>query len=270
MSGAVRIQTSETLIGTFDVLGARSMFEATDANRVESVVALIVRAMSDSIDGTIQKLQNLYKEVQPDGGRLKDLLERTSSYFYADTIVFICDISGFDPIMMCFACEYFQFIAIEITRRMFAFGLPVRGCLSHGTTARYKDHNKIVVSGKAYAETIKTSDNLEFSGTVLTGKLCEVIQECVNAVKIPPLQYRLRLPCAVKDRKNKTYVTNDMWCLDWIEDTDFVGERTDVWQLIFDSFTKHGKKVGDSVIGKIDNTETIVRMLIAHRKAEAQ
>lgn len=266
MSGAVRIQTSETLIGTFDVLGARSMFEATDANRAESVVALIVRAMSDSIDGTIQKLQNLYKEVQPDGGRLKYLIERTSSYFYADTIVFICDISEFDPIMMRFACEYFQYVAIEITRRMFAFGLPVRGCLSYGTTASYKDYNKIVVSGKAYTENIKTSDSLGFSGTVLTEELCKVIQESDNAIKIPPLQYRLRLPCAVKIGKDKAYITNDMWCLDWIDDTDFLKEQHDIRQLIFDSFTKHGKKVSDSVIGKIDNTETIIRMLIAHRK----
>jgi len=226
MSGEVRIQTGETLIGTFDILGARSMFEATDANGAELVVSLIIRTMTDSIDGTIQKLQSLYKEVQPDGGRLKDLVERTSSYFYADTIVFTCDISEFDPIMMRFACEYFQFIAIEITRRMFAFGLPVRGCLSHGTTARYKDHNKIVVSGKAYAETIKTSDNLEFSGTVLTEELYKVIQESDNAIRMPPFQYSLRLPCVVKGGKNKAYITNDMWCLDWIDATDFFGRKT--------------------------------------------
>ncbi len=150
---------------------------------------------------------------------------------------------------------------------MFAFGLPVRGCLSHGTTARYKDHNKIVVSGKAYAETIKTSDSLEFSGTVLTEELYKVIHERDNAMRMPPFQYSIRLPCVVKGGKNKAYITNDMWYLDWIDDTDFVEERHDIRQLIFDSFTKHGKQVCDSVIGKIDNTETIIRMLIAHRKA---
>ena len=46
------------------------------------------------------------------------------------------------------------------------------------------------------------------------------------------------------------------------------------WEManerILTNETTHGKKVGDSVIGKIDNTETIIRMLIAHRKAEAQ
>ena len=270
MRDEARIQTSETLIGTFDVLGARSMFEATDANRAESVVALIVRAMSDSIDGTIQKLQNLYKEVQPDGGRLKYLIERTSSYFYADTIVFICDISEFDPIMMRFACEYFQFMAIEITRRMFAFGVPVRGCLSYGAIACYNDNNKIVVSGRAYIDAIKVSDDLEFAGTVLTDEFYKVAKESCKAIDYPPMEYLLCLPCAVKDRINNKCITRNMWCLNWIEDTDFVGERTDVRQLIFDSFTKHGKKVGGSVIGKIDNTETIIRMLIAHRKAEAQ
>jgi len=50
----------------------------------------------------------------------------------------------------------------------------------------------------------------------------------------------------------------------------FLEERHDIRQLIFDSFTKHGKKVSDSVIGKIDNTEAIIRMLIAHRKAGIQ
>ena len=259
-----------SLIGTFDILGAKSIFSANDAKSAEFTASLIVSVMSDSIDGTIKELQSHYKDLPNDGIRLKELVACTSSYFYADTIVFICDVSRFDTIMVRFACEYFQFMAIEITRRMFAFGVPVRGCLSYGAIACYNDNNKIVVSGRAYIDAIKVSDDLEFAGTVLTDEFYKVAKESCKAIDYPPMEYLLCLPCTVKDRINNKCITRNMWCLDWIEDTDFVGERTDVRQLIFDSFTKHGKKVGDSVIGKIDNTETIIRMLIAHRKAEAQ
>ncbi len=265
-----RILSSDTLIGTFDILGATSMFAANDASTAESVVALILRAMSESVEGTIQKLKSYYRELSNDGARLRDLVERTSSYLYADTIVFTCNISGCDLIMMRFACEYFQFMAIEITRQMFSFGVPVRGCLSYGTIASYKDKSKIVLAGKAYTEAIKTSDALEFSGTVLTEELRKVIQKSDSAIEFPPLQGYLSLPCVVKDGENKRHITKDMWCLDWLDDTEFLKGESNVRQLITNSFAGHGKTIRDSVVGKIDNTETIVRMLITHRKVGEQ
>ena len=176
--------------------------------------------------------------------------------------MFICDVSEFDKIMMRFATEYLQVMAIEITRRMFIFGLPIRGCLNLGTIARYRDPNKIVVSGKAYVEAIRIADKLEFSGTVITDELYNVIKATDKVIDYPPLQSIFCLPCVLKDNHSRQSITTSMWCLDWLDDTDFLKDGADIRQLIFNSFAGHGKKVCGSVIDKINNTETIIRLLI--------
>ena len=139
---------SDALIGTFDILGATAIYAADEKEAGRTIVSFIVSAISESINKPIQEMQSYYEKKIPNGGRLNELIKRTSSYIYADTIVLTCDVSEFDLIMMRFATEYFQYMGIEITRRMFALGLPIRGCLNCGITARYNDENKIVVSGK--------------------------------------------------------------------------------------------------------------------------
>ena len=93
----------------------------------------------------------------------------------------------------------------------------------------------------------------------------KVIQESQRAIDYPPMQYSLNLPCVVKDKSKKGCVTQDMWCLDWLDDTEFLKDHADVRQLIFNSFASHGKVVRDSVNNKIGNTENNIRLLISHR-----
>lgn len=269
MNGAVKnesVRVSDVLIGTFDILGATAIYATDEKDAALSIASFIVKAMSDSTNKPLQEMQSYYYEKEtPDGGRLGELAKRTSSYIYADTIVFTCDVSGFDLTMMRFATEYFLFMGIEITRRMFALGLPIRGCLNFGTTAHYNDENKIVVSGKAYVDAHNIAESLEFSGSVLTEALHERIIESQKVINYPPMQFSLNLPCIVKDKSKKECITKNMWCLDWLDDTDFLKDQADIRQLIFDSFTAHGKTVQDSVISKINNTETIIRLLISHK-----
>ena len=268
MSDAMKKESvivSDALIGTFDILGATAIYAADEKDAARNIASLIIRAISESINEPIHEMQSYYEKKIPNGGRLNELIKRTSSYIYADTIVFTCDVSEFDLIMMRFATEYFQYMGIEITRRMFALGLPIRGCLNCGITARYNDDNKIVVSGKAYVDALKIADRLEFSGTVITEELYKVIQESQRAIDYPPMQYSLNLPCVVKDKSKKGCVTQDMWCLDWLDDTEFLKDHADVQQLIFNIFASHGKVVRDSVNNKIGNTENNIRLLISHR-----
>ena len=114
-------------------------------------------------------------------------------------------------------------------------------------------------------DALKIADRLEFSGTVITEELYKVIQESQRAIDYPSMQYSLNLPCVVKDKSKKGCVTQDMWCLDWLGDTEFLKDHADVRQLIFNSFASHGKVVRDSVNNKIGNTENNIRLLISHR-----
>ena len=257
------VNVSDALIGTFDILGAKAIYAADEKDSARTFASFIVRAISESINKPIHEMQSYYEKKNPIGGRLNELIKRTSSYIYADTIVFTCDVSGFNLSMMRFATEYFQCMGIEITRRMFASGLPIRGCLNYGTTAHYNDEKTIVVSGKAYVDALNIADGLEFSGAVITEELYKVIQESQKAIEYPPVHYSLNLPCVVKDKKE--CATRDMWCLDWLDDTEFLKGQADVRQLIFNSFASHGKVVCDSVNAKINNTENIIRLMISRR-----
>lgn len=250
----VPLEVGETLIGTFDILGATALYAENDAEKCRSMTSFIVNTMSDAINGTTKELKTYYNELPDNGGRLEKLIRHTLSYAYADTVVLICDVSKFDKVMLRFACEYFLTLAIEFTQKMFTAGIPIRGCLSKGITARYVRENMVVVAGKAYVETLKTADALEFSGTVIADEFYKVVEEGCKIIDYPLTEYLLQLPCVVKD-KDRKFVTKKLWCLDWLADTDFLLSSSDVRQLIFDSFSGHGKQVCDSVLDKVNNTE---------------
>lgn len=267
-SGAESVVVTKALIGTFDILGARAMYAAND--NAKSMVLTVVNSISKAMATPQKEMLQLAQKQLKDDSIVKELVEYTSSYLYADTLVFICDLSKLDKTKIPFAYLYFQAMANEITRYMFVYGLPVRGCLSMGITTQYKDSNIIVISGKAYVDSIRIADSLEFSGTVLTEEFYKEIAESNKAMNGLLSLNLVQLPCAVKNDENKgTCVTKNMWCLDWLDESGFLGSQSDIRQLVFNSFTKHGKVVRDSVVGKIDNTETIIRLMISHRNARS-
>lgn len=256
---------TNALIGIFDILGARAMYDANENATAEAIVRFIVDAFSEAIQAPKDELL-MYAKDDPDiCGKITKLVDNTLSYVYGDTIVVLCDVSAFCGSKMLLFYEYFWSIAIEITRYMFMHGIPIRGCLNLGTTARYTNENKIVVSGKAYVDAIRNADGLEFSGTVLTDEFYKAIAESNKDLNLP-LQHLVQLPCVVKDKKNKNCITQNMWCIDWLDDTDFLKDQADIRQLILDSFSGHDKGICGSVIDKINNTETIIRLMKAQRQ----
>lgn len=255
---------SDALIGTFDILGAEVIFAANEKESVKSVVTFLEKTISRSIQTPKDELLRLAKEKLKTDEFIKELIKRTSSYVYADTIVFMCDISELNGIKRLIAHDYFLSMTTEITRYMFTCGIPIRGCLSCGIVARYKNDSATIISGGAYVEAIRIADCLEFSGTVLTDKIYHAYNEILKNGELP-LCHLVQLPCVVKDKSKKGCVTQDMWCLDWLDDTEFLKDHADVRQLIFNSFASHGKVVRDSVNNKIGNTENNIRLLISHR-----
>jgi hypothetical protein len=264
-----KVIATDALIGTFDILGATAIYAIEEKHNVEKITMFLVESISHAIDAPKDELMRLAKESSINDDYIKELIKRTSSYVYADTIVFMCDVSELDGIKKQIAYEYFMPLSTEITRYMFMDGIPVRGCLSCGVVAIYKNECSMVVSGKAYVEAIRNADNLEFSGTVLTDGFNEAYNKNMKNLGAP-MSCARQLPCAVKDKINNKVAFKKMWCLDWLDDTDFLKDGSDIRQLIVDSFAGHGKDVYGFVIGKIDNTETIIRMFIAHRKAGKQ
>ena len=217
---------ANALIGVFDILGARAMYDANENATAEAIVRFIVDAFSEAIQAPKDELL-MYAKDDPDiCGKITKLIDNTLSYVYGDTIVVLCDVSAFRGSKMLLFYEYFWSMAIEITRYMFMHGIPIRGCLNLGTTARYTNENKIVVSGKAYVEAIRSADGLEFSGTVLTDEFYRVIAESNKELNWP-LQHLVQLPCVVKDRTHKNCITQNMWCIDWLDDTDFLCAMAD-------------------------------------------
>ena len=260
---------ANALIGIFDILGAKAMYDANENAKVESIVRFIVDAFSEAIQAPKDELL-MYAKDDPDiCGKITKLVDNTLSYVYGDTIVVLCDVTAFCGSKMLLFYEYFWLMAIAITRYMFMHGIPIRGCLNLGTTARYTSENKIVVSGKAYVDAIRKADGLEFSGTVLTDEFYKVIAESNKELNLP-LQNLVQLPCVVKDRTHKNCITQNMWCIDWLDDTDSLNDQADIRQLIFDSFSGHDKVVCGSVIDKINNTETIIRLMKGQRQRKSR
>ena len=91
------------------------------------------------------------------------------------------------------------------------------------------------------------------------------VEKLLQYVQKPARYTGGELNSVVKDKSKKGCVTQDMWCLDWLDDTEFLKDHADVQQLIFNSFASHGKVVRDSVNNKIGNTENNIRLLISHR-----
>ena len=262
-----KIHAVGALIGTFDILGAKSMYSATNTNTSSKLSELVLKTVSEATCAFANELKKLFKQNEQLDEIFGSIVSHSSSYFYADTIVFICGVSEIDKRIRPFAIDFCLSLAQNITSRMFMHGLPVRGCLSYGTVSMFHDNNRIIITGKPYVDAIRISDSLEFSGTVATEEFYTYLKAAQK--DITSFEEKLfSLPFVVKDKHQKAGTKTIIgWCLDWIGNSKFLLEHADIRQLIFNSFASHGKTLGDSVVEKINNTETVIRLLI-HRRAE--
>ena len=246
---------SESFIATFDILGITQMMLATDDARLGELAQDICRVF-DTVqnmmrDHIINSLSN--SDAQKESVLV--LLDMMQFVTFSDTIVLKCPIdkpaSDFEQqrLVMQF------FLRVIFTANvMLGCGYPVRGCVDFGKV--YLEGKRGLFFGRPYVNSLKISESLDFSGIVMTeealAKYNQIIPLASQVVRV------LNMPVLLNSGKFE-----DKNCLNWLWAKDFERYASqDIRQMLYAKFSAKGKRMGESALRKMTNTENTIRAFL--------
>jgi hypothetical protein len=142
----------------------------------------------------------------------------------------------------------------------FENGIAIRGAINYGD---YILEDKIFAS-KAIIEAYRLGEDLDFSGIVLCEgliKYCNAINSSDDFINMLLNFYIANVSCPLKTGECELKV------VDWMVD---FGKDNDLRQYLYNSFSKHNKKISKSVIRKIENTEHVLRSIRAGKSIDVE
>ena len=152
----------------------------------------------------------------------------------------------------------FLLYCAALTKELFMFGLPTRGCVEYGEFYIAKN----TFAGKPIIRAYKNSESIDLSACMVSES---VITESFmkNGVDIILLEHLI----PKKNNEEKGYLINHL-----IEDGDESEMLhiilSDPTQFVVKSFSAYNKHIGISVHKKITNTEMFIRLCIIQRMDE--
>lgn len=245
----------ESFIATFDILGITQMMLATDdarlgefAQDICKVFDIVKNMMRDIV---IDSFRN--SEVEKESALA--LLDMMRFVTFSDTIVLKCPIdktvSDFEQQRL--VMQFFLRV-IFAANVMLCCGYPVRGCVDFGKV--YLEENSGLFFGRPYVNSLKISETLDFSGVVLTkealSKYNQIIPSISQVVRV------LNMPVPLNSGE---FV--DMNCLNWLSKKDYERYASqDIRQILYTKFSAKGKRMGESALRKMANTENTIRAFL--------
>jgi hypothetical protein len=242
---------SRGLVAWVDVLGFRRLLSADEQNVYVWLEVL-------NFLNSARKIPDLHK---PTDYQTSDIGLRADDYkftAFADTIVTSVDLSGAgsDHNKELHWIDLFLIRNAYLCRRMFEFGLPIRGGIAFG---RFY-HSTLGFAGKPFVEAECLSSTLELSACVLS-------HECVKHLEAifegyPQFMWSNKYDCPVKGRPgNRVLHVLNWWDTATLKTTHDRSEfqcnfsSANLDELVPKKFSAHGKRIDDdSVKRKISNT----------------
>lgn len=246
---------SESFIATFDILGITQMMLATDDARLGELAQGICK-MFDTVKNMMRGVViDAFNNSDSEKEHALSLLDTMRFVTFSDTIVLKCPIDKnmSDLDQQRLVMQFFLRV-IFAANVMLGCGYPVRGCVDFGKV--YLEEKSGLFFGRPYVNSLKISESLDFSGVVLTKealvKYNQIIPLASQVVRV------LNMPVPLNTGK---FV--DMDCLNWLSKKDFERYASqDIRQMLYAKFSAKGKRMGESALRKMANTENTIRAFL--------
>ena len=247
------IQTlSHSFIATFDILGVTQMMLAADDGQLESFATGMCKAFAAVQNRMYELIESSSDTPLASKESAIAIINEMDFTTFSDTIVLGCDIdrvtNDYDRqrLVMNFFLR-----SIFIVNEMLAWGYPVRGCIDFGKVCLAETSG--LFFGRPYVNSLKMAEQLDFAGIVLTADALkiynQIIPEPIQVVRV------LNLPIPIRTGE---YI--DAGCLNWLVRKDFKRYASqDIRQMLYAKFSANGKRMGESALRKMTNTEYMIR-----------
>jgi len=242
------------IIGFFDILGYQSFLENSPGDASRQVVSKLVslkQAMAD-------EMRQAFSHEQ-DKPKVEELVGLLNWLVFSDTILLYSQFDGSDSpgkrsnrwIVMNFAC-------LLLWRRMFEYGLPLRGVVHTGEFLV----QGTCFAGRAIVEAYRLSQDLNLSACAYSRAAFSALLRQANEPHdpllwnwIPAWLFEYQLP-RKKSSPERRVTINPLAIFLESYETYFKG---DIRQIVHESFWKHDKDILETARAKVQNTEQFLR-----------
>jgi len=257
------MEIKKGIVGFVDILGYKNIIENNEIEKLGPIIQEILnlaKDVKDIVKNDIKK--SFYKKKDLDSfDKLYNAYE-IESHVISDSIIFLGEINETDDIFNSIKFAIYIRFLQKLCRISLEKGFALRGAISYGD---YINENNIIAS-KAHIEAYSLSEEkLNFSGiAVCSGfkNFCEKMDKEKSTIFLKKLyENTSEIHCQLKDGKEEKLLI-----IDWISGLGEGEYNGDLRQYLFNSFSKHNKDISQSVIRKIDNTENVLRSILAKNK----
>jgi hypothetical protein len=245
------LKSQSGFIGYFDILGYQAFLENNSPEvAAERVLGTLLKLDQDTPSKLLESMAPFYEGN--DRATLDIYLKDIKWLVFSDTVLMtmVTDEIPDDKIeirwlVFLLQCSY-------LWRKMFDFGLPLRGAITRGSFVV----QGTCFAGKSIVNAYKSASSLNFAGAVITQELSDWSKKIIGQASHAALFHQ---PYLVP-RKGKAS------CMEEILNVaaTYPHERKwdgDIRQLVHECFWKHEKNIGEDVSDKIENTEKLLRFL---------
>jgi len=255
------------IIAFFDILGYQSFLKNNPDDGAQQVVSKLVSLR----EALTEEMRDVFSHHQ-DGPKLEELLGLVKWLIFSDTIMLYSEFDEGDShgqrsnrwIVMNFA-------SLLLWRRMFQFGLPLRGVIHTGGFLV----EEACFAGEAIVDAYNLTQDIDLAVAAYSPAAFSALIEQANTPPdpflwswIPTQLFEFLLPRKTTTPK-RMHVINPLTLL--LDDsTRFQTES--IRQLVMESFLGHNKDIPASARSKVDHTEDYLRasvFAITHMRESA-
>ncbi len=239
------------LVGLFDILGYQTFLENNCPETAAEQVEAVLNTLTTLDEGRRQALAAVLGHDRDSD----EMVKRTKSLVFSDSVLLTLDLSGLkesnqEPLSLLeikdMAFDIFLLQCIWLWRRMFEFGLPLRGAITKGP---YLIKEALFV-GRPMVEAHKLGKNINCSGVVLADAVVQWCKDELPAGSVAPKALYFDYSFPIKDPEEPvgSVALNVTW-------------SGDIHPSVHASFSAHHKVIGPGVPQKIENTEGLLLFL---------
>lgn len=252
-------QTSYGLVGVFDILGYQEII----ANNLIQYSAEIIRSLIGMPDKVKERLLEMLRARATNEGTeekvakiaeqfLAEMQKKMKTVIISDSIILAMPSGSKDKINIGGLVPFLMTVSY-LLRHSFDAGFPLRGAIDYGDFY-IEDYT---FAGIPFVKSFSLMNRLGLSGCVLTKDLEGQIG--VHASELPYSDLLFPYIVPFNDGEETQHLL-----VDWLSPFPQWGEvPSDIRQYIVTKFSALNKKVRRNVLPKIDNTEMMLRYIVA-------
>lgn len=242
------------IVGFFDILGYQSFLANNAPDAAEKVVSKLI-GIEDSMGTEMRKAFSHHQTPE----KVEELIGLIHWLVFSDTIVLYSHFDDQDkPSTRSNRWLVFNFVCILLWRKMFEYGLPLRGVIHTGDFLV----QRACFAGRAIVEAYQLAEDFDLAACAYSPKAFTELIEHANATNhevmwsyIPTQIFEYLVPRKMSPSV-RMHVINPLTII--LQDQNRY-MKGDISQLVHEVFLKHNKDIAAQAIPKLENTERYLR-----------